>query len=53
MDRYDVISLLGLGLSAYGLWLVWPPGAAIWPGFVLTILGVIGSSKGSGYGPAQ
>ncbi len=43
IDARDVLGAVGLGLLAYGLWLVWPPAAAIVPGAVMTGVAVFGT----------
>jgi len=45
MDRFDVLALAGLGLTSWGLFLWWPPLAAIWPGLLLTALGLLGGAR--------
>lgn len=43
MDRYDALFVAGLGLTSWGLFLFWPPAAAIFPGLVLMGLGIHGA----------
>lgn len=48
MDRYDLLTLIGLALLAGGLYLVYPPMALIVPGVVLVAVGVIGAWRRGG-----
>lgn len=48
MDRYDLLTLIGLILLAGGLYLVYPPMALIVPGVVLVTVGVIGAWRRGG-----
>jgi hypothetical protein len=43
LDRYDLVSLLGLALMAIGLYMVYAPLALIIPGALLIVAGVMGA----------
>lgn len=43
IDRYDIFSLVGIGLLACGLYLAWPPLAFIVTGTLLIALGLSGA----------
>lgn len=41
-DPRDLILLIGLGLLAYGAWLVFPPAGFIVPGAILSSVAIFG-----------
>jgi hypothetical protein len=43
MDRNDAVTLMGVGLLAAGLWMVYPPAALIAVGLALVIFGILGA----------
>lgn len=43
MDRNDVVTLVGMGCLAGGLWMIYPPAALIAVGLVLIVVGVLGA----------
>ena len=45
MDRNDVVTLVGVGLLAAGLWMVYPPAALIAVGLALVGMGLMGAWK--------
>ncbi len=52
MDRNDVVTILGIGCLAGGLWWIYPPAALIVVGLALLGVGLMGAwtkaQKGSG-----
>lgn len=47
-DRYDLLGLAGLGLLAWGLWMVFPPAALIVAGALLLAAAVAGAARRGG-----
>jgi len=45
MDRNDAVTLVGVGLLAAGLWMVYPPAALIAVGLALVGMGLMGAWK--------
>jgi hypothetical protein len=43
VDRNDVVTVLGMGLLAGGLWMVYPPAALIVVGLALITFGIFGA----------
>ena len=52
MDRNDVVTLVGMGCLAGGLWMIYPPAALIGIGLAMVGMGLAGAwikaRKGSG-----
>jgi len=53
VDRYDAVSLIGLFMLAYGLYLVYVPLALIVPGAFLIVTGTMGARAKRKRGTAE
>lgn len=47
IDRWDVLSIIGVLLVAAGWWFVWPPLVLFWLGFVVLAVGVLAGWMGA------
>ena len=52
MDRNDAVTLVGVGLLAAGLWMVYPPAALIAVGLALVGMGLMGAWVKAGRAPS-
>jgi len=53
MDRNDAVTLVGMGLLAAGLWMVYPPAALIAVGLALVGMGLMGAWAKAGRAPGE